>query len=240
MSRPFAAKGAGACLKHVLNARLAPASSRNPGQRDGADDQQTDRTSGRTVARRLTMVREAHAGLPEGDPLPPEDRVAVASSRLEVLYRAHRPRLLRFLSRRTSNDNAQDVAQQAFTRLAALDDEMAAAIGCPVAYLRRTANNLLKDEAKHAARHFASLHVSIDDVSLVAPDQLAALEARDLLARLEAAINRLKPRTREIFLAHRIDGLSYGDIAHRTGLSVKAVEKHMSKAIVYLNRHVTR
>ncbi|HEX4693587.1 sigma-70 family RNA polymerase sigma factor [Sphingomonas sp.] len=186
------------------------------------------------------MLREARAGLPEGDPLPPEDRVPSDPGRLDSLYRAHRPRLLRFLSRRTGNDNAQDVAQQAFTRLAALDDSKAAAIDCPVAYLHQTANNLLKDQAKHAARHSASLHVSIDDVSLIAPDQLAALEARDLLARLEAAIHRLKPRTREIFLAHRIDGLSYGEIAHCTGLSVKAIEKHMSKAIVYLNRHVVR
>jgi RNA polymerase sigma-70 factor (ECF subfamily) len=46
----------------------------------------------------------------------------------------------------------------------------------------------------------------------------------------------LKPITRQIFLAHRVDGYSYGEIAERTGLSVKGVEKHMSRAIAHIDR----
>ena len=38
------------------------------------------------------------------------------------------------------------------------------------------------------------------------------------------------------FLAHRIDGYGYAEIAHRTGLSIKTVEKHMSRAIAALDR----
>jgi RNA polymerase sigma-70 factor (ECF subfamily) len=30
---------------------------------------------------------------------------------------------------------------------------------------------------------------------------------------------------------HRIDGLSYSEIARRCGISTKAVEKHMSRAL---------
>lgn len=58
----------------------------------------------------------------------------------------------------------------------------------------------------------------------------------DLLRRLEAAMRLLEPRTREIFLAHRIDELTYGEIARRTGLSVEAVERHMAKAIGQIDR----
>ena len=47
---------------------------------------------------------------------------------------------------------------------------------------------------------------------------------------------KLRPITREIFMAHRLDGLSYAEIADRTGLSVKGVEKHMSKAIAQVTR----
>jgi RNA polymerase sigma-70 factor (ECF subfamily) len=57
-----------------------------------------------------------------------------------------------------------------------------------------------------------------------------------MLQRLELALQRLKPRTREIFLAHRIDGYSYVEIAALTGLSVKGVEKHMSRAIAFIDR----
>ena len=60
-----------------------------------------------------------------------------------------------------------------------------------------------------------------------------------MLRRLERAMLRLRPKTREIFLAHRLDGYSYTEIAARTGLSVKGVEKQMSKAIAQLDRWVS-
>lgn len=61
-----------------------------------------------------------------------------------------------------------------------------------------------------------------------------------MLRRLEAIMLKLKPRTRAIFIAHRIDGLSYAEIAERTGLSVKGVEKQMSKAIAHIDRMLDR
>jgi RNA polymerase sigma-70 factor (ECF subfamily) len=43
-------------------------------------------------------------------------------------------------------------------------------------------------------------------------------------------------RRREAFLLHRIEGLSYVDIARRMGVSVKSVEKHLSAAMLELVR----
>ena len=68
----------------------------------------------------------------------------------------------------------------------------------------------------------------------------SAEEARDTLRRVEAAVLRLRPKTREIFMAHRVEGLSYAEIAQRTGLSVKGVEKQMSKAIAAIDRTLDR
>jgi RNA polymerase sigma-70 factor (ECF subfamily) len=173
----------------------------------------------------------------EDDPLPPEDRVTrPAQFGLDDLYREHAPRLLRFFSRRTSAELASDLVQQIFSRVAGFPAEYRERIANPGHYFRRSAVNLLADEAKLAARRSKHLHVPADDVDLRAPDQIAALEARDMLHRLEHAMQRLKPRTREIFLAHRIDGYSYVEIATITGLSVKSVEKHMSKAIAFVDR----
>jgi RNA polymerase sigma-70 factor (ECF subfamily) len=57
------------------------------------------------------------------------------------------------------------------------------------------------------------------------------VDKAELLRRLERAMTRLPPTTRNIFLAHRLDGLSYQEIAERTGLSVGDVVRHMSKAL---------
>jgi RNA polymerase sigma factor (sigma-70 family) len=187
-------------------------------------------------ARRPEPRRELH----QGDPLPPEDRVvAQERPRLEDLYREHTPRLLRFFRRKTSPERASDLVQQIFARFAGLSDDHQAEIANPVRYLRRSATNLLADEARLAVRRASHLHLPADEVDLRAPDQIAALEARDILRRLEKALQRLKPRTREIFLAHRIDGYSYVEIAAITGLSVKSVEKHMSRALAFIDRILT-
>jgi RNA polymerase sigma-70 factor (ECF subfamily) len=45
--------------------------------------------------------------------------------------------------------------------------------------------------------------------------------------------------TREVFLAHRLEGLSYAELAKRRGLSVRQVEQHIADAILHLDRELT-
>ncbi|NML88120.1 sigma-70 family RNA polymerase sigma factor [Sphingobium sp. TB-6] len=177
--------------------------------------------------------------LAEGDPLPPgHDRAACSPDPLASLYRLERPLLLRFLSRWTGHDKAEDVIQQVFSRMAGRSDNDAPPIQAPGAYLRQAARNVMRDEVRAAERSCEHHHVPIEDLSLSSGDPVAALEARDRLARIEEAVLGLKPLTREIFLACRLDGYSYAEIAERTGLSVRGVEKQMSRAIKQLGRHL--
>jgi RNA polymerase sigma factor (sigma-70 family) len=60
----------------------------------------------------------------------------------------------------------------------------------------------------------------------------------DLLRRMEAAILNMPRRQRDIFLAHRVHGMSYGEIADRTGLTMRQVERHMAKAIYKLAKQM--
>jgi RNA polymerase sigma factor (sigma-70 family) len=52
------------------------------------------------------------------------------------------------------------------------------------------------------------------------------------LKRLERAIRKLPRRQREIFCAIRFDGLSYEEIAERTGLTVAEVERLFAAALL--------
>ncbi len=179
------------------------------------------------------------AFLSEADPLPPEDGTVVPNQATADLYQSQRPRLLRFLRRRVSPDGADDLVQQTFVRFLVRASDPSAVIVCPEGYLRRTASNLAINAAATARARSEALHIALDETILPGVDQLAALEARDTLARLEVALQRLPTRSREIFLAHRIDGYTYGEIASRTGLSVKTVEKHMSRAIAHIDRVIS-
>jgi RNA polymerase sigma-70 factor (ECF subfamily) len=171
------------------------------------------------------------------DPLPPDDRaIFPAPTSLGELYRAYAPRLLRFFLRRGQGDEASDLVQESFTRLVDAGGRSAGEIERPEAYLSRIATNLLRNRAKVALRRSLAAHIPVDDVPLCGHDPVAALEARDQLERLQDALARLSPKTRDIFLAHRLDGMTYKDIATQTGLSIKGVEWHMSKAIAHLDR----
>ena len=179
----------------------------------------------------------------EGDPLPPEDCLVSGDedALLAELYRSESAKLVRILSRRTSSrDDAHDLVQDVFLRFARLPSTWPSSLVRPQAYLRRIANNLLKDRAKADFRHSASLHIMADEEALPGLDQHRLLESRDMLRRLEAAMLRLRPKTREIFMAHRIDGMTYAEIAERTGLTVKGVETQMSRALAQLDRMLNR
>lgn len=59
-----------------------------------------------------------------------------------------------------------------------------------------------------------------------------------LLRRTEKAIMNMPKRQREIFIAHRVHGMSYRDIGQRTGLTVGQVERQMARAIYKLAKQM--
>lgn len=186
---------------------------------------------------RLTQDLFGLARLSADDPFPPDDRVIAGSAlALEQLYRENSPALHRRLARRAGAQEAADLVQESFVRLAGAVVDPGKAIEEPAAYLNQIAGNLLRNRAKSALQRSLALHVPIEEVQPSGPDPVAALEARDLLNRVQSALMKLNPKTREIFLAHRVDGLSYKAIAEARGLGVKGVEWHMSKAIALIDR----
>src|SRR3546814_15203079 len=71
----------------------------------------------------------------------------------------------------------------------------------PEAYLTTIAVNLLRDRAKVAARRSTAPHLPAEEVALVGRDNIAALDARDQLERLQASLARLSPQSRLVFLS---------------------------------------
>lgn len=154
---------------------------------------------------------------------------------LDTLYRTQQQPLLRRLVRRAGIERAEDLVQQVFLRLAGSPD-LVEQIEKPANYLALAAVNAQRDSDRARARRLADCHQALDEAELPDYDPVCQLEARDRLTRLEQALSRMKPLTRDIFLARRLDGYSYAEIAEKTGLSVRGVEKQMSRALAQLSR----
>ena len=60
------------------------------------------------------------------------------------------------------------------------------------------------------------------------------------LKRMQRAVRKLPRLQREIFLAARLDDMSYVEIAERTGLSVGQVEQEVARSFVSIARRMNR
>jgi RNA polymerase sigma-70 factor (ECF subfamily) len=87
------------------------------------------------------------------------------------------------------------------------------------------------DMTQRARRALERSIKPVDPTSHGAPDP-------QLLARLEAALLSMPKLRREIFLAVRLDAMTYDQIAKITGLSIKAVERQMVRALCHLDSHL--
>ena len=132
------------------------------------------------------------------------------------------------MRRGRSVHDADDLVQEAWVRLACYEREQA--VAKPEAFLMRTALNLSIDTYRMRVNH--GEEVLLDEVVLIdnTPTAEAIVLARERVARLSVCLGRLNEKTRDIFLSHRLDGMSYQQIAQRNQLSISTVEKHVAKA----------
>lgn len=152
------------------------------------------------------------------------------AERFERFVRECVPLLERFIGRlRVREDDVKDVAQESVARLLRYrDSEPAEAWN---ALLYRIAINVVRDRARREAH--APREASAAEPDAIAADDSPEQHASDqqALARARSAILGLPPRCRAVYLMHRVEGLSYPEIARRCGISTKAVEKQMSNAL---------
>ena len=129
-----------------------------------------------------------------------------------------------------SAHDAEDLVQDAFVRLIRYGIDKI--VKNPEAVPMTTAINLSHDA--HRAQGHHGEEVVLEDEVLVdtAPGTEDVMLSRERLDQLSKCIARLPQKTRSIFLAHRVEGVDYQEIARRHRLSVSSVEKHVAKAVL--------
>ena len=129
---------------------------------------------------------------------------------------------------------AEDLLHSAYVRLQEYSSRHV--VENPSAFLVRTAANLAIDGARQtiSRRETALSPADFVEIADDRPLQDEVLAARNRLEKVRLSLTELTPRTRTIFLMHRVEGLKYREIAARLDITVSAVEKHVAKAVVHL------
>jgi RNA polymerase sigma-70 factor (ECF subfamily) len=137
------------------------------------------------------------------------------------------------LKRRHLPVDVDDLIQESYALIAGL--KSVEHIGHPKAYFFQTARSLILQQARRAK--IVSFQ-AMDDLDLTGvADELSPerqVAGREELRLLNQALDTLPPKRREAFRLRKVEGLSQKEIAAQLGLSEKAVEKHVAKAIELL------
>jgi len=148
----------------------------------------------------------------------------------------HEPALRRWLGGRTLiGFDIDDIVQEAYARLAVLP--AVDHIHNPRAYFFRTAFTILVNEVRRAQIVPIEAVAELDrlEVESLAPTPDMEAEGRQELRLLAAAIARLPPRCREVFIARKVQGLSQRETALHLGMAESTVEKHIAAGLRHLS-----
>jgi RNA polymerase sigma factor (sigma-70 family) len=134
-----------------------------------------------------------------------------------------------------SAQDAEDLIQEACLKL--LRYEQQHEVAQPDAFLMRAALNLAIDAQRTRRNHGWPVEldeVMLDELLHADPGQSAeaVVLARERILQVSRCLARLKPRTRDIFLAHRLQEKTYAEIAAAYGLSISAIEQHVVRATI--------
>jgi len=194
------------------------------------------------------------SGLSLGDTSAPE-------SAAELDARFRRP-LMKFFMRRVRNvAEAEDLTQEVFTRT--LGSGELSHIQRRDSFLFTIATNLLRDRhraalrrSSRAGRSYGISHAvtvaseppkkeaqsgepgrvgeALEPVEDRGPERV--LQGCESLAEVLASLATLGDRTRDIFILFRLENMKQREIAELFGMTQKAVEKHVLKAMTHLAR----
>ena len=133
------------------------------------------------------------------------------------------------------NEAAKDIVQELFLNIWIKRHQLS--IKNPIApYLAKSVINRCLNYLRDSPRDQSIPSHFINTVEKNSGEEL--LEHRDLEHLIQLTINSLPPKCKLIFNLSRSEEMSYKEIASHLGISTKAVEKQITKALKYLRHHL--
>ena len=149
----------------------------------------------------------------------------------EALFMTHYPALIRSAYRLLGDPAAsEDIVQDVFCKLWEKKNDLYH-ITSLKSYLFRmvineSLNHINKNKAIHAREDSYSAFLDVADNSTT-----NRLNVKELEKKVENTVRGLPPVCRKVFILSRYEQFSYNQIATELNISVKAVEKHITKAL---------
>jgi len=178
-------------------------------------------------------LSQPEASDPSKPPDPAANDAPDRTSLLAALFREHNRELVGFLcTRLRSEQDAREVAQEAYARLLQLDQP--GAISLLRAYLFKIAGNLAIDRLRHRStcrNAEPKLALWDEHAENPTPEQLASRRQEAQL--ISSYLEELPERPRQAFLLYRVHDLSIDEVAARLGVTDRMVRHYIVKVMAH-------
>lgn len=171
------------------------------------------------------------ASEPDGERADTLDSGPIDAVTFPALLERYWDPLSRYAERMLSDaDAADDIVQEAFTRLWKRRESWMPG-GSVRSYMYGLVRNLLIDEVRTRQRRLKLLDARRTEVTPRAQTPGEVAESEALAAAVEAAIQALPERRREVFTLAHLQDFSYKQIAEIMGVSTNTISNHMTLAL---------
>lgn len=141
-----------------------------------------------------------------------------------------------FIFYKTGDSNlAEDIVQEIFLKL--WDTRATIKKDTVKSLLYIMASNSIKSHFRHQKVVFGFAKANPQDEG-ESEHADANIRQHELQQRLQRVLADMPDKNREVFLMNRMDNLTYGEIADRLQLSVKAIEKRMHEALLFIRERI--
>jgi RNA polymerase sigma factor (sigma-70 family) len=166
---------------------------------------------------------------------------------LSATVRRERGRLLAYIRRWIADAaEAEDILQESFYELV-LAYRMMQPVEQVGAWLARVARNRIIDRfRRNRGRPRAAAHAEEEDAAAPLAELLPAAESGPeaalmraiLIAEIETALAELPREQREVFIAQELEGVSFRELAQRSGVSINTLLSRKRYAVRYLRERL--
>ncbi|KAA0990720.1 RNA polymerase sigma-70 factor [Dyadobacter aurulentus] len=151
---------------------------------------------------------------------------------IEEAFNKHYEALYRYaFTLLKENETAKDVVQKVFLSLLERTDALEIKVSLQSYLFRAVYNHCINHQSR--SQNFVDLDRTSEKLNS-AESGITSIEIKEMQNSIDAALNKLPPQCKIIFIKSREEGKTYSQVAAELGIAVKTVEAQMTKALKIL------
>jgi len=153
----------------------------------------------------------------------------------EEVFKQYFNPLVNYVNSHLNNwEDSREIVQNTFLKIWEVRDRLDIDTSLK-SYLYQSCKNGMIDFIRLSKRNL-SVKENLKQSSSEFENEEDTLDAYVIRQELKLALDQLKPKNREIFMLHKVEGLTHKEIANHLDISVRAVEDNVKRATVLLKQ----